>query len=1015
MHGTYVAVLRRSAIPAILALVAVVAALTVPAGAVKGSQQTGPVSFQGESGVVADLDRRTGRDRPSAAQRREAASLDALVRWNRFGTPQSLFDPNGTLASGLPDDPVAATRSFLRREGTLFGLSAAEVKGLDVLGVNRIGRGHAIVLQQRFGGLPAAPDGLVNVAVRNGTVRYASSSLAGGAAKVAPARLSAEEAIVAAAQDLDRTLALSAIDAVGRSAGWSRFDVDGFTHNAAVRRVAVPLPRGGVRPGFQVSLLDNDAGPLAATSIVDAATGVVLVRHDEVDYLGEPKWDVFEASPPLDYSTTDTRVTWCWVAAPDCDMVIAQDPLATPLAWDVDPATGASTSTSLGNNGRSFEKWMSNSNTAVGTNPATARPGRDYQYPWTNQWLEERCNPTTTFESAARNDIDAAVANLFAMHNRMHDWSYRLGFTESTWNAQVSNFGRGGVGNDPEQGNAQAGGIVGGPPAFQSRDNANQVHRPDGTAPITNMYLWQPIAGGFYAPCVDGDYDMSVIAHEYTHLISNRMVAGPVERLQGDQANAMGESWSDLAAVEILNSYGIVPPGQENPFAVGPYVTGDDVAGIRNYGMNQSPLNYSDISYDLVGEQVHADGEIWSAANFDIRQAMIARYGASDAATQIACANGALVATSCPGNRRWIQLVFDAWLLIPAETSYLDARDAMLAADVTRFGGANQDLLWNAFSRRGLGQDAATAGTGDDQPRPGFSSPFAKEAAVTFRPIDEEGHPITGAQLFVGDYEARATAVADTDPATPLDDVVPIVGGNYDLIARANGFGAKRFSLSLKPGQAKLAEVNMPTNLASSTNGATATGDGTNLDKLVDDTEATNWAFVGSDPAVEREAIGKQVTVRLDPSEPWHQISRVQVSALLRPQLPNPNPPPAPNPDPAQNRYSALREFEILVCQVQGAVDCAEQSDFTSVFTSAPDAFPAVAPRPRAPDMLLRSFEIPRVKASYVTIRVVHNQCTGGPDFQGDQDDDPANTTDCEEGSPQDDIVRIAELQVFRT
>ena len=47
---------------------------------------------------------------------------------------------------------------------------------------------------------------------------------------------------------------------------------------------------------------------------------------------------------------------------------------------------------------------------------------------------------------------------------------------------------------------------------------------PDGTMSITNMYLWQPLAGAFYAPCVDGDYDMAVIGHEYGHMIENRMI-----------------------------------------------------------------------------------------------------------------------------------------------------------------------------------------------------------------------------------------------------------------------------------------------------------------------------------------------------------------------------------------------------------------------------------------------------------------------------------------------------------
>ena len=62
----------------------------------------------------------------------------------------------------------------------------------------------------------------------------------------------------------------------------------------------------------------------------------------------------------------------------------------------------------------------------------------------------------------------------------------------------------------------------------------------------------------------------------------------------------MGESWSDLAAVESSNEYGFVPIADENRFAVGPYVTGDKRAGIRNYGMNVSPLNFSNVGYDFV-------------------------------------------------------------------------------------------------------------------------------------------------------------------------------------------------------------------------------------------------------------------------------------------------------------------------------------------------------------------------------------------------------------------------------
>ncbi len=622
------------------------------------------------------------------------------------------------------------------------------------------------------------------------------------------------------------------------------------------------------------------------------------------------------------------------------------------------------------------------------------------------------------FTSPEKNDIDAARANLHAMHNRMHDWSYHLGFTETTFNAQAFNFGKGGLQGDPEHGNAQAGGVVGGPPGFASRDNANQFTPAEGLVPVTNMFLWQPIPTTFYSPCVDGDYDMSVIAHEYGHLISNRMVGGPNTNLSGNQAQAMGESWSDLSAAEFLNSQGLVPIADENPFAVGPYATGDKVAGIRNYAMNASPLNYSDVGYDFACNQtgtctqrtqVHADGEIWSATNFDIRQAMIAQYNGSFPATNIAlqesCVAGTTPVTQCPGNRRWAQLYFDAFLLMATGTvSMVDARDALLAADMIRFGGAHQALLWNAFARRGLGAGAASASTATFDPTPSFESPHADNATVTFKAVGQaDGSPV---QLFVGRYEAAVTPIADTDPATPLGDTFEIVPGSYEFVARGNGFGSKRFTFSLNPGQVRDMPVNMSRNVASSSSGATASGDGVNLGALIDDTEATNWASLAG------AVLGKQVTVRLDPSQASHQVRRVQVSAMLRVNTNDANDPGG------QNRFTALRQFEIWACEAKGAVNCSQDSQFTRIFTSAEDAFPSGVPRPRAPELIIRSFDVPQTKATHIRLRVVTNQCTGGPAYQGDQDDDPANSTDCDENTlPGFNVngtrVRAAELQVF--
>jgi extracellular elastinolytic metalloproteinase len=136
----------------------------------------------------------------------------------------------------------------------------------------------------------------------------------------------------------------------------------------------------------------------------------------------------------------------------------------------------------------------------------------------------------------------------------------------------------------------------------------------------------------------------------------------------------------------------------------------------------------------------------------------------------------------------------------------------------------------------------------------------------------------------------------------------------------------------------------------------------------------------------------------------------VQISALLRPRnLQDPG-----GDTETQSRFSAPRQFQLLTCTVGPGVDCSQDSQFELIYTSAEDAFPADAPRPVVTDLNLRSFDIPKVTASFLRLRVLTNQCTGGPDFQGNQDNDSANVTDCDQGSIQGTRVRVSELQVFR-
>jgi extracellular elastinolytic metalloproteinase len=273
------------------------------------------------------------------------------------------------------------------------------------------------------------------------------------------------------------------------------------------------------------------------------------------------RWDVFPANPPLatlsadpwNHPSTDTRERWCWRAAEnECERVVGN--LAARSPWDHDVKANVATSTTIGNNAVTAESWTHQSVPS----PTQFRPvsaTRDYSFPWANTWSRTDCNPGTPYGAAfvrgQSPDVPAAVTNLFVMHNRMHDWSYNLGFTEENWNAQASNFGLTEAfrENDPVVGDAQAGALIPPPNGYGlARDNANMNTLPEGQSSVTNMYLWQPLAAGFYAPCVDGDFDMSVIGHEYTHMIENRMI-GKGFRRSGHDAGAMGESHSDLLAI----------------------------------------------------------------------------------------------------------------------------------------------------------------------------------------------------------------------------------------------------------------------------------------------------------------------------------------------------------------------------------------------------------------------------------------------------------------------------------
>jgi len=88
----------------------------------------------------------------------------------------------------------------------------------------------------------------------------------------------------------------------------------------------------------------------------------------------------------------------------------------------------------------------------------------------------------------------------------------------------------------------------------------------------------------------------------------------------------------------------------------------------------------------------HGVGSVWCTMLYDIYWDMIDKYGFDPD-----WYNGK------GGNNKMMQLVIDGLKLQPCSPGFVDARNAIIMADSINNGGANKDLLWKGFARRGLG------------------------------------------------------------------------------------------------------------------------------------------------------------------------------------------------------------------------------------------------------------------------------------------------------------------------
>ena len=762
-----------------------IAALSIVALALPSAGRS-VVSIEGQTPqALPDYDSRASVA-PSADQLAAADATGADVKWNEFGVASSVSRAGAYVAKGLEaPDAVAAARNWLDANKVLFGLDSTDslvaVTSKPFVGTTN---DYAIVFRQQADGV--ASDAVATVALVGSkdagwNVTYASSSLTGGSTDATGAvELAPAEAWTQAANDAGVDKSILDVTAQSTTAGATTLTVQGLSQPQHVKKAAFATPHRGARAAYDATVTTDEGGDLQSYQVVvDAQTGDLLYRQSQVDYFADnPTWLAPRNSMPYNnlnafpwnYPTTDNREIHCWTATAGCTVVVGDNPattvypagVASKVPWDIQlnsAGTDLGTKATVGNNVDDARLW-SGSHGVYG-NPALVRATsatRDYQPAFTDAWYTAGCNlgNVNAAVNPLGNDIEASTVSLFVGHNVMHDWAYYLGFDEGHWNAQQYNNGvttndpsptPGGptiaapLGNDGLIGNAQAGAATG------SRDNANMNTGADGQHPSTNQFLWQPLAASFYAPCVDGAYDFGVFGHEYGHLIENRLIGKGVGARQGTHAGAMGEAFGDFDALAAFNELHLPIPAGSDRYTEGAYATGNGYNGIRDFlagrpmggelpqpGKNPDtdPLNYGDYGFDNVGPEVHADGEIWIAVQMDLRDLFLARNPSPGEATDIACARGQIAATSCPGDRRWIQDYYDAMVMMPRNTTMIQARDAMLAADLGRFGGANQDLLWQGFAMRGFGQFQNTVNNADTNPVPDFASPVANNTTVNF-------------------------------------------------------------------------------------------------------------------------------------------------------------------------------------------------------------------------------------------------------------------------------------------
>ncbi|HKX27020.1 MAG TPA: M36 family metallopeptidase [Blastocatellia bacterium] len=570
-----------------------------------------------------------------AASRRAIESLKAdlssgpgdnlQVTMNEAGVPKAIFNTEGPLSFPQAGTPDSIARGFLASHADLFGPTAE----MRIMNEDHDQETTFINYEQTINGIPVF-QGQIQVALsQSGQI------------------LSVMEGMLIPKGEIDTTPALSESEGLQRAilqAGQQAPSLFTMTRDRAAigERAIYQNPLGEGRDEILSDLMVMRIGQRAVLAwhsyvdvgpnewyelLVDADTGKLLYRHNL--YADAAQGTVFTTNPNIPRS----RLSF-----------VGDTTINTAAGW-----MSRSTITS-GNNVDAYldtdgnnqpDEITSDSEGILNGHAFSIR--QEFHFPF-----------SAAVDPSTQRGVD--VTSLFYFCNVIHDFVYRLGFTESAGNFQYNNFRRGGAGLDSVRAEAQDG---------AGFNNANFATPPDGSRPRMQMFLYNQTAIRRSAS-EDGD----VVVHEYGHGVSNRLVGGPsnIGCLQGTQSEAMGEGWSDYLSVTFFLD------GVHAEFT-----SNNAVRGSRRAAYTL-PSNAIHDSYEDLGNQgfePHNDGEVWAATLVDL-----------DATLGRALAR---------------RLVVDGMKRTPCNPSFLNARDGILNADRALNGGANVCAIWEVFARHGMG------------------------------------------------------------------------------------------------------------------------------------------------------------------------------------------------------------------------------------------------------------------------------------------------------------------------